>query len=471
MFGVGLYILGGVVATILILVVFIPLLFRRVVETNEVHIVQSSGTTISYGKDTGNGNTYYEFPSWVPVVGVTKMVLPVSVFTIQITDYEAYDLGRLPFVVDITAFFRISDSNLSAQRVNTVEDLHSQLTSIVQGAVRSILSSRVLEEILQIRFELGEDFTKAVKDELTKWGLEPVKNIEFMDIRDSQGSQVIHNIMEKKKSLIERESRVEVANNGKEAKIAEIEALKETEVKQQEANKLIGLKTIENEREVAIGNEQARQLIKEQQKVTQEKEMEVKRVTDVKNAEIQKDVEIVKAEQEQRKIEIDAQARKMAKIYDAQALRENQILVAQGDKEKQFLQAEALLEMKDKESQGIQKIGTAEAEALRLRELAPINAQIELAREIGENQGYQTYLINIKQIEANRDIGLEQAKALSNADLKIIANEGSVGEGITRLSDVLSSKGGTSLAAMLEGLAQSETGEQLLKKFLSPKDK
>ena len=100
-----------------------------------------------------------------------------------------------------------------------------------------------------------------------------------------------------------------------------------------------------------------------------------------------------------------------------------------------------------------------------------INAQIELAREIGENQGYQTYLINIKQIEANRDIGLEQAKALSNADLKIIANEGSVGEGINRLSDVLSSKGGTSLAAMLEGLAQSETGEQLLKKFLSPKDK
>ena len=46
-----------------------------------------------------------------------------------------------------------------------------------------------------------------------------------------------------------------------------------------------------------------------------------------------------------------------------------------------------------------------------------------------------------------------------------------MGEGITRLSDVLSSKGGTSLAAMLEGLAQSETGEQLLKKFLSPKDK
>lgn len=99
--------------------------------------------------------------------------------------------------------------------------------------------------------------------------------------------------------------------------------------------------------------------------------------------------------------------------------------------------------MKDKESQGILKVGTSEAETLRLKELAPINAQIELAKEIGENQGYQTYLISIKQIEANRDIGIEQAKALKEADLKIIANEGSVASGMSNFGDIISSKGGT----------------------------
>ena len=119
--------------------------------------------------------------------------------------------------------------------------------------------------------------------------------------------------------------------------------------------------------------------------------------------------------------------------------------------------------MKDKEAQGTLKIGSAEAEALRLKELAPVNAQIELAREIGENQGYQTYLISIKQIEANRDIGLEQAKALSAADLKIIANEGSVGE-------ILSAKGGTQLAAMLEALNQSEVGKKVLDKISGAKE-
>lgn len=464
----ALFIILVVLGSIISIVIIAALFFRRVVEPNEVHIVQSSGSTTSYGKDTGNGNTYYEFPSWMPKVGVTKIVLPVSVFSIKIEDYEdyeAYDLGRLPFVVDITAFFRISDSNIAAQRVKSFDDLRNQLTDIIQGSIRSILSSRQLEDILQVRSELGEDFTKAVNSQLLNWGIIPVKNIELMDIRDSKDNKVIFNIMEKKKSEIEKESRIEVANNLKLAKIAEIEALQETEVKQQAANQIVGLRTVENEREVAISKEQADQLIKDQEKVTQEKSMEVVRVRDVKTAEIKKQVEIVKAEQEQRKIEIDAEARKNAKIRDAEALKENQILIAQGDKEKQFLEAAALLEMKDKESQGILKVGTSEAETLRLKELAPINAQIELAKEIGENQGYQTYLISIKQIEANRDIGIEQAKALKEADLKIIANEGSVSEGMSKFGDIISSKGGTNLAGMLEALNQSQVGKELLEKF------
>ena len=105
-----------VIAVIALLAIFlvVALLFRRVVKTNEVHIVQSGGKTTSYGKDTGNGNVYYAFPSWLPLIGVSTIVLPVSVFSIKIDNYEAYDLERLPFVVDITAFFRVSVSNLAS---------------------------------------------------------------------------------------------------------------------------------------------------------------------------------------------------------------------------------------------------------------------------------------------------------------------------------------------------------------------
>ena len=111
----------------IVLIGFLALMFRRVVATNEVHIIQSAKNTISYGKDTGNGNTYYEWPSWIPIFGVTKIILPVSVFDINLNSYEAYDKGRVPFIVDITAFFRIKDSNVAAQRVANFEEFRLDL--------------------------------------------------------------------------------------------------------------------------------------------------------------------------------------------------------------------------------------------------------------------------------------------------------------------------------------------------------
>ena len=454
-----------VIAVIALLAIFlvVALLFRRVVKTNEVHIVQSGGKTTSYGKDTGNGNVYYAFPSWLPLIGVSTIVLPVSVFSIKIDNYEAYDLERLPFVVDITAFFRVSDSNLAAQRVSDFHDMNVQLVDIIQGSVRSILSSRNLNDILQVRSELGDDFTMAVKEQLKSWGIEPVKNIELMDIRDSGNSKVIFNIMEIKKSFIEKESRVEVARNQKEAQIAEIEAKKEADVKQQEAEKAVGLKTVENQREVAVSNE------KEQEKITKEREMDVKRVAEVKQAEIAKDVEIVKADQEKRTQEIKAEANKNALIIDSEAERQHQILVAEGEKQKAFLAAEALLETKDKEAQGIAKIGAAEAEAKQKLEVSMVSGQIELAKEIGGNEGYQHYLISIRQIEANQAIGIEQAKALSHSDMKFIINDEKVDKGLSRVGELFSSTGGTKIAAALEGLNQSDLGKAVIDKFLGTK--
>ena len=67
-------------------------------------------------------------------------------------------------------------------------------------------------------------------------------------------------------------------------------------------------------------------------------------------------------------------------------------------------------------------------------------------------------------------MGLKQAKSTSMADLKIIANEGSVSNGLSKISDVLSSKGGTNLASMLEGLNQSEIGKGLIDKFIKAND-
>lgn len=428
---------GGVFALVGTLIAF---MLRRVVPANEVHILQSAKKTTSYGKDSGNGNTYYEWPSFLPLLGVTKAVLPTSVFDLDLEAYEAYDKGRLPFVVDVKAFFRITDSNTAAERVASFNELHGHLRAIVQGAVRVILASNDIETILQGRSEFGAQFTTEVKEQLLNWGVSTVKNIELMDIRDAQGSAVIKNIMEKKKSYIEMESCTEVAKNKQKADIAEIEAKREVELQNQEAQQQVGLRTISTQREIELQNQAKIQSIKEQEKLTKEKEMSVLKVQETRKAEIARDVQLLKSEQD----------------------KATAVIQAEGQKATTVLAAEGQLEAKKREAEGIALEGTAKADAEKAMQLAPVQAQITLAQEIGQNESYQKYLVTIRQVEAGQAVGIAQAQALAKADVKVISNTGSPTNGLSNVMELFSSKGGTELGSMLEGLAQTETGEKLI---------
>lgn len=413
---------------------------RRVVPTNMVHIVQSKAASTPYGRGKPAGNTYYAWPAWLPFVGVTVTQFPESIFQVNLSDYEAYDSARLPFMVDVTAFFRVDNAETVAQRVSHFTELTTQLMSVLQGSVRRILATNKLEDIMQERASLGQQFTDEVKSQIEEWGVLPVKTIEFMDIRDSSKGNVIANIMAKEKSRIEKESRVVVAENIREAETKEIDAKRVVEVQRQDAEQQIGIRTAEKDKLVGISNEQAKQDILAANKVTTEKNMEVQRVQEVKSAEIRKDVARVTAEQE-----------KQVTVINAEANQQQLVVTATGQ-----------LEAAKRNAEGIKVEGDAKAAAEQAMLMAPVNTQITLAKEIGNNDGYQQYLITIRQVEANQTVGMEMAKAFANADLKVIANAGDVGSGITKLGGVVSSAGGTNLAAMIEGLTQSDAGKALV---------
>lgn len=436
-----LYIIGGlIVAGLVVLAFFLSLIWRVVVPTNQVHIVQSSKQTVSYGRGREAGNTYYKIPSSIPKFGVTVTAFPESVFDIYLKDYEAYDTGRLPFVVDVQAFFRISDSQVAAQRVANFNELQNQLKGVLQGAIRGILANDKLENILQDRATLGEKFTKEVDANLKEWGVGTVKMIEFMDIRDSGGSRVIANMMEKEKSRIEKESRVTVAANMQEAETKEIEAKRQVDLSRTEAQQQVGIRQAEAEKQVGISKQKAEQEVQAEAKITTERLMEVRKVQNVKDAEIQRDVAIVKAEQDQK-----------VQVVEAEAQRDSTIRIAEGK-----------LEATKKDAEGIAVVGQAKADAEKAILLAPVNAQITLATEIGENEGYQNYLITIRQVEAQEAIGKEMAGAIKAADLKIIANGGTINEGMSSITSMFTPTGGTNLAGMIEALSQTDQGKQVV---------
>lgn len=418
----------------------IAMMFRVVVTTNEVHIVQSSSRTVSYGKDQAAGNSYYAWPAWMPRIGIRIIKLPVSVFDIQLNEYAAYDKGRVPFVIDILAFFRIEDSNVAAQRVSSFQELEAQLKGILQGASRSILAQSPIEEILEERAKYGLMFTEATNDQLKAWGVVNVKNVELMDIRDAKESQVIQRIMAIKQSLVERDSRVSVAKNKQEAAQAEIDAQRAVEVRKQEAEEQVGVRTAQKSQQVGIADQQATQAIKEQEKTTAEKAMAVLQVQEVRKAEIERGVQIVGADQE----------------------RQTAVIRAEGEKQRTITVAEGSLEQAKLHAQGVEVEGHAKGAAEQAVLLAPVQAQITLAKEIGSNPGYQTYLVSIRQIEANQVVGIEQAKALTAAEIKVIANAGGVVDGVKNVMDLLTPKGGLQLGAMVEAFKNTEVGADII---------
>jgi flotillin len=445
----------GIVALLIAVTVFWVLNLRVVVPANEVHTLQRSKTQTSYGKDQDGGNTYYNWPSWIPVLGLTRILLPVSVFDLSLHSYDAYDKERVPFKIDVTAFFRINQSNIAAQRVASFSELKEQLTSVVQGAVRTILASHEIDQIMTERSTFGDQFTKEVAEQLKNWGVEPVKNIELMDIRDADGSKVIANIMAKRTSTIEKDSRVAVAENTRLAKTAEIESAREIQMRDQEAQLQIGQKTADKEKAIGIAKEQSTQAVLEQQKETTTRTMAVREIEVTRNAEIDRAAAVVKANET-----------KDVAIVRAEGDKQQAVINAEADKQKTTLIAEGNLEAQKRSAQGIEAEGLARAAAEKALQLAPVEAQIVLAKEIGGNAGYQKYLIDLRNVEKDERVGVEQSKALQKADIKVITNAGTPAAGLTSVMDIFSPAGGTAMAGAVEAFVQSDTGKALVGKVL-----
>ncbi|KVP75507.1 hypothetical protein WJ96_07310 [Burkholderia ubonensis] len=439
----------GVVAVVVGLLMAIML--RRVVPTNMVHIVQTTRSSTPYGRGKPAGNTYYAFPSWVPKLGITVTEFPESIFQVALSDYEAYDQARLPFEVTAVAFFKVDNAETAAQRVATFDALKQDLHAVLQGAVRRVLATNTLEHIMQSRSELGNQFTTEVQEQVQQWGVVAVKTIEFMNIQDAKGSSVIANVMAKEKSRIEKESRVAVAENKRQAELAEIDANRTVEVQRQDAAQQVGLRTAEKDKQVGIANEQAQQDIKAAAKTTAERDMDVKKVQEVRGAEIARDVATVRAEQDKQVAVVNAEAQKQVQVVSAEAQKQAITTKAEGDL------AAAL-----KDAEGIKARGEASAAAEQAMLMAPVATQIKLAEEIGSNPGYQQYLVTIKQVEAGRDVGLEMARAMQHADLKVIANAGDMQQGVAKLGDIFTPAGGTKLTGMLAALGQTDEGKQLI---------
>jgi flotillin len=265
-------------------------------------------------------------------------------------------------------------------------------------------------------------------------------------------------MMVKKQSAIAKDSRVAVANNERDARLSEIDAVKEANIRQQEADLLVGQKKADKDRGIAIATEQAQQEIATQKKITAEKTMQVLMVEQSKQADIDKEVAVIQANKNKDMVAIAA---------EAELIRQEK--GAQGELIKQLKHAEGTLKQQQNEAEGKLAFGKAIAESEKLLQMAPITAQIALAKEIGENASYQQYLLSLEGLKTVLAVGVAKAEALKAADIKVIANTGTAEKGIDSVSDMFSAQGGLAVGSMLEALGNTEIGKAVLDKITTKK--
>ncbi len=457
----------GIIAFLVIL--FIITKLRKVVPTNEVHIVQSKKNTTPFGKGQEAWNVYLDWPAWVPGFWVEVQHLPLSIFDLQLNWYKAYDVGKVPFQVDITAFFEIKEPVLAAEKVFSITELKDQLNETLKWVVRKILASKDIVEVMETRSEIKDQFYQEVFQAVKAWWVD-LKNVEFMDIRDDEKSQVVTNIMMKKRSLIESESQIEVAENQKQAtiekenKIAEARAAaakakssadiissdseREAELKRIENEKLTQNQDIEKEKILAIQKEEAKQKVYESEKETKARELAVKQLDEEKKAEIAKNIEVIKAEEQKQK-----------SIIDAQAEKESIKLKAEADKIKIELEAEA-------EKTKIESIWLAEAKKIDYIWTAEAKNKTQMAEALNSFDSESiAYMVKELEVELAKIVDLEKAKSLASADVKVISTWSNGGEWVKSFMDLFSANGWTNIWAMVQA-AKNTMWEEKVNEFL-----
>ena len=171
---------------------------RKVVATNEVHIVQSKNKTVVYGKNTKTGNVYREIPPWVPGFGVIVTQLPSTILNISFSDFVVRDNNMIPFVVGVRAYVVIEDYILAATRIFTINELKEHLTGVLQTIVRKTFGQKSLIDILKERNDFGSIFTEACKEEFKLWGTAPLGTIEIVSLGDYKDYKILQEIETRK---------------------------------------------------------------------------------------------------------------------------------------------------------------------------------------------------------------------------------------------------------------------------------
>ena len=378
------YILVGIAAMIFAIS---AVSWYRVVDPSEAHLVVTPKGKFVVSPDdavsTDGKKTYFAISSWIPFIGRAVRVMDVTIKEIVSTQ-ETYEKNQARYNVKSSTKYRIKDVRTAAETFISNADLKEQLREVINSSVRAVTVKYDVTDARAKKSVMDEEIKHEMTDDLAKWGLELI-NFQLVDFQDTDASTIISDISKRREVEIESETREQNAVKIKAARIKEAESEELAKKREIEKDKVIG----EQEQLKA-------QKIAEMEKTAEEKRFEVVKVQTIKQANIDKEKAIVKANENK---ETEA------------IMKEQKLLEGQGDRGR------------------AEEVAKGEAAPIREKGLAEAEAKEKLQAALNKfGDSAIRALVAEKVVDMQETVGVETAKALKEADLKVFSGGGKQGE-------------------------------------------
>lgn len=430
----------GVVVGLVFIVGLIAFIASRLVRVppNEALIIVGRG---GRGKRGPNGEESLEQEV---IIGGRKFVMPIlqEAFPVSLEqrnlsmEVEGVDKNYIATRVNATVLFKVRGDEdgvrRAAQRFLSQQgDLETPMRQALEGALRPIIGSMTIENLISDRESLQEQVVSSIKTDLAEQGFQ-VDLVNLSDI-STPGSDYLRNLGRRQAAEAQKEAEVAEAQTRLQSENARIEteekvaertrdlALKKAGIKAQtdkadaEAIAAGQLARAEQDRLVAT---QQREALSEQARVTEE----------------QLDIDIRKP----------AEARAYAQVQDANAKRDSDNAAAEADAFRREKIANANKTAAILDAEAVEATGKAEASAIQAKGLAlaaSTEAQAQALATQGQAVLAQQYIDKIPEIaqaiagplgsiEGLTIVSTDGAGAVTKSILDMVAQAGEVLPGL-----------------------------------------
>lgn len=432
-----IFLAGLATVSLLAIVAFILIkFFYVVVKPNQAHVLVTPFGRKVYSPSTLGGTKYATSYFYIPLF-MQRIIVSLENVKHEINEIQLRDKEVAPFRCDITCWFKIVNPDLAAEKLdvddegNIMQSIKSTLDAQIQGVTRAAAMKLEVIELMRNRKTFGADVFDEVNGDLDEWGVQLVK-LEIIDFTDSGDSHVIGDYEARREAVVNTETRKTVAEQTKQAEVAEAEAQEVSQTAKLKSEQEIEMRNIDKEEKVGIRNEDARLAVAKQQDKANAQEVLAERTKTVGQAQYQAEAK-----------EIVADGEAKAEVKKASGKAEGIKLEAQAQAESERVTGTAKAEV-------IEKTGAAEANALSQKadaqkQFTDVSKDIEMANIAAD-------------IEKTKFISM--AAALEKANIQIIGKDMSFmgfgandGAGLGAMAKALENTSGVSIPALVSAIA------------------